>query len=349
MENKSKGRPRVLVVNMAFVGDVVLSTPLLKGLREKYPEAFIAFMGTPGAAGLLKGLPILDEIITYDKKGTERGIRHIRQKARQLKEMSFDMVVSPHRSARTSILLALAGIERRIGFASADLSWLYHQRVTRDEYKHEVLRNLSLLEPLGGIPPGFDPELILPETNPPDPEILGAGKGKFKVAISPGSEWRTKRWHPEGFARAGRILKQEQAAELYLLGMENDAAVAAEVEEFLKGEVINLTGRLSRESLNNTLAAMDLLITNDSAPAHIASAFKVPVVAVFGPTTPEQGFAPWQSRGRVAEVKGLPCRPCGKHGAARCPQGHFKCMELLRAEDVAAQAAELLREGSDIQ
>ncbi|MFO8056615.1 MAG: hypothetical protein R6V10_04900 [bacterium] len=90
MEDKFSDRPRVLVVNMAFIGDVVLSTPLLKALREKYPEAFIAFMGTPGPAGLLKGLPFLDEIIVYDKKGSERGIRGIRQKARQLKEMEFD-------------------------------------------------------------------------------------------------------------------------------------------------------------------------------------------------------------------------------------------------------------------
>ncbi|MFO8058921.1 MAG: glycosyltransferase family 9 protein, partial [bacterium] len=269
-------------------------------------------------------------------------IRGIHQKARQLKEMEFDMVISPHRSARTAIILAMAGIERRIGFASSDLPWLYHQQVPRDEGKHEVLRNLDLLGPLGGIPPGFEPELILPKIGPPDPEVLGADDGKLKVAISPGSEWRTKRWHPEGFARAGRILMQEQAAELYLLGMEQDTEVAAEVEEFLKGEVINLTGKLSREALNRTLAAMNLLITNDSAPAHIASALKVPVVAVFGPTVPEQGFSPWQNWSRVAEVKGLPCRPCGKHGAARCPEGHFKCMELLKAEEVAAQAAELL-------
>ncbi len=339
---KGEGNLRVLVVNTAFVGDVVLTTPLLRALRERFNDGFIVFLGTPGTVELISALPFVDKFMTYDKREAERGINGLRKKAAELRELGFDAAVSTHRSARTALLLKMAGIPERIGFATSVFPWLYTHRAPRDPDKHEVLRNLELMVPLSGPPEGFEPGLCLPEMEPAKQDLLGDGAGKLRVGLFPGSIWNTKRWLPEGFARVGDRLREERDAAVYVLGMEQDREAASEVGAYSRGPVINMSGKVGRKDLNRLLFSMHLVITNDSAPAHIASALQVPAVVVFGPTSSSQGFSPWQRRNKVVENNELACRPCSLHGAKRCPEGHFKCMETVTPEQVVKAANELL-------
>ena len=346
MKAETPDQPRILVVQTAFLGDVVLTTPLLAALRSRFPDCYLAFLGTPSGTELIRGLTGVDEFLVYDKRGGEGGLGGLRQKVRELKKYNFEIALSAHRSARTAALLALAGIPRRIGFATSALPWLYHQRAPRDPAQHEVLRNLALLDPLGGPGEGFKPRLRLPALPEVGRELLGEEQSGPRVGICPGSVWPTKRWRAEGFSRVAERLHEESGASIYLIGAREDQAAAEAVEHSMKCRALNLAGRTSLREWLALIAAMDLVITNDSSPTHLASALGVPVVAIFGPTTPAQGFAPWGNHHRIVETNGLGCRPCGEHGARRCPEGHMKCMNLIRPEAVLSAAVGLLRENS---
>jgi heptosyltransferase-2 len=260
-----------------------------------------------------------------------------------LREKNFDTVLCAHRSLRSAALLKMAGIPFRVGFSNSAFPWLFNARVPRDLCRHEVERNLALLAPLGGPPQDFDARLEM-GVNAPAPEVLADSNGRKKIGICPGSIWTTKRWPPQKFGEAAKVLGEERNADVYLLGSEEDREAADMVAEAAGIEVRNLAGATTLAEWTAAMSKMDLIITNDSAPTHIASALQVPVVVIFGPTTPRQGFAPWLNRSRTVEVR-LPCRPCGEHGARRCPEGHFKCMELIEAEQVVGAARSLLEEG----
>lgn len=326
---------RILVVQTAFLGDIVLVSPLLEALRAKYPGARVALLTTPVGRDLFQGSPLVDEVIVFDKRRTERGLRATWALAGRLRQKGFDLAVCPHRSVRTALITALARIPRRIGFSDSALPWFYHAQVARDRGRHEVWRNLQLLDPLGGLPPGFTPVLNL--SSPPefDPRRLGITGNGVRVGLCPGSIWPTKRWPPAGYARLADLLQERFQAAVFLLGAPEDQAVAAEVEALCRRPVINLAGRTSVPELVGVIERMDALVANDSAPVHIASARQVPVVAIFGPTVPAQGFAPLFPRSAVVELP-LACRPCSAHGPRTCPLGHFRCMREIQAEQVLA-------------
>jgi len=337
---------RILVVQTAFLGDVVLTTPLLQALRLKYPEAHLALLTTPAGTEILRGFPALDEIISFDKRQREQGIQATLRLAQKLGRLGFDLAVCPHRSARTALIVTLARIKRRIGFADSALPWLYHATVVRDPGRHEVWRNLQLLHPLSGPPAGFKPGLGLgsPRTTAlreAEWERLGLSGNGLKVGLCPGSVWPTKRWMARGYAQLADLLNKRLRAKVFLLGATEDAPAVAEVEALCERPVVNLAGRTTLPELIGVIDRLHLLVANDSAPVHIASARQVPVVAIFGPTVPAQGFAPFQERCSVVELR-LECRPCGSHGPRTCPLGHFRCMQDIHAEQVMAQITPLL-------
>ncbi len=338
--------PAVLLVNTAFLGDVILCTPLLRALKAKYPGGALTFMGTPAGCETLRGVPFIDDLIPFDKRGGEQGRRGTIEKAGQLRERAFDLAISTHPSARAAVLLAMAGIKRRVGFATSDLPWLYHERVPRFPDVHEVERDLALLGPLGGPPAGFRPDLSLarPETGVGRDYIGNASRPR--IALCPGSVWPTKRWRAAGFARVADILLDRTGGTVFIIGSREDEAAAAEVEALSSKKVANLAGKTSLKEWMGLMAGMDLIVTNDSAPTHIAGAYNVPVVVVYGPTAAGQGFYP-RGPGAVVEVHDLKCRPCGRHGSKRCPEGHFKCMELISPEEVAGAAMRLLKEADN--
>lgn len=337
--------PRILVVQTAFLGDVVLATPLLSALREKFPRSRLSFMGTPAGVAIIQGHPALDDAITYDKRADDKGLAGLRRKAAEVAAEKFDLAIGAHRSLRTAGLLALSGIKERIGFATSALPWVYRHRVPWDIETHEIDRDLGLLAPLGGPPEGFVPAPSLAPIEPAGEELLGPDIAGLKIGLCPGSVWPTKRWPALGFSVLAEDLCLNQGARIFLIGSADDREVAAEVEAYAECEVENLVGRTSLREWTRVIAAMDIVVTNDSAPTHIAAALGVPAVTVFGPTLPAMGFAPRGPRTRSVEISGLACRPCGRHGAKSCPEGHFKCMRLIEPDYVSAACRAVLAEG----
>ncbi len=336
---------RVLVVQTAFLGDVVLTTPLFRGLRRLYPRARLEALVTPEAAPLLEEDPHLDGLHTYAKRGgdTFGGM------LARLRRGRYDLLVCPHRSPRTALLSLFSGVPRRAGFAGGAVPGAFTDTVRRPAEAHEVDRNLALLPAMGAAPEPGDRELFVGYGAAEGAAVgallreAGVAADDQLVALCPGSVWATKRWLPEGFAAVGRALAGRGLRPV-LLGAEGDREVAAEVARGIGGGVVNAVGRTSLKCLAAWMDRVRLLVTNDSAPLHVACARNTPVVAVFGATTRGLGFAPFTPRSRVVEVD-LPCRPCGSHGGRRCPRKHFRCMRDVGPEAVAAAAVELLEEG----
>ncbi len=333
---------RILVVQTAFLGDVVLTTPLFRALRRRFPAARLDALVTPAAAPLVEENPHLDEVLRYDKKGGER----LGSVARRLWSRGYDLIVAPHRSHRTALLARWIGAPVRVGFRDAGLRWLYTRRVPRPAALHEVDRNLDLLKGLGFHPEPEDRVLHVGHTDREAQEVervlaeAGVAAHEPLAALAPGSVWATKRWPAERFAEVGRRL-EGRGFRVVVLGGPDDRQVAEAVCAAVGAGAVNAAGRTSLKALSAWMDRVRLLVTNDSAPLHVAAARGTPAVAVFGATTLDLGFGPFHAASRVVEA-GVECRPCGLHGGRRCRKGHFRCMLDVAPGEVLEACLELV-------
>ncbi len=330
----------LLVAQTSFLGDVVLTTPLLTALRERLRPRRLAVLVRPEAVPLLDGHPDVDAVLVDDKRAADGGPAGTLRVAQRLRREGFDLAVSPHRSLRTALVLAAAGIPRRIGFADSRGALLFHVRVPRDRRQHDVERNLALVTPFGGAP--RPPRLHVPvhaEAATRAAALVPDGRGPL-VGLAPGSVWATKRWDLDGFAGVLRAFR-DQGARAVVLGAPGERAIAEDVVRRAGGGATVLAGRTDLATLVALIDRLTLLVANDSAPMHIACARQVPVVAVFCATTPAFGYGPWGARSAVVEAD-LACRPCSRHGGRHCPRGTEDCMRLVRAEAVLAAARTLV-------
>ena len=336
---------RILIAQTSFLGDVVLSTPVCAALRRLYPEAHVAVLVRRDTAGVLDGHPHIDAVLIDDKRGRDRGLGSWRV-VQMLRRQRFDLVLALHKSFRTAWLLAAARIPRRIGFRQSAGWFLYHRRVLRDPTRHDVERNLQILAGLDVDPDGL--------RSPPFVACAPAAIARLRAAlqargvvpgarligIAPGSAWATKRWTVEGYAALVDLLRQRHDATVLLLGAPADADYTAAIAVAASTAVVNLVGQTDLATLIAAIDQCDVLVSNDSAPMHIAVARGTPVVAIFGPTTPAQGYGPYTDRAVVVQ-RPLACRPCGRHGAAVCPIGTHACMRDIPASEVEAAVTTL--------
>jgi lipopolysaccharide heptosyltransferase II len=295
----------------------------------------------PEAVPLVEGHPAVDAVLVDAKHGQDRGITGLLRVASRVRAERFDLAVVPHRSLRTALVLALAGIPRRIGFDASRGAWLFHETAHRDRARHDVERNLALLAPVGAQPPER-PRLHVPvhAAARTRAAALLAGVARPLVGIAPGSVWATKRWTEEGFADVAAAL-HGMPASIVLVGAPGDEALAQRIVRRAGVPVVDLTGRTDLATLVAVLDEIDVLVGNDSAPMHIAAARDTPVVAVFCATTPALGYGPWSARARVVAAD-LACRPCARHGGRTCPRGTEDCRYLVESSGVIAAVRELL-------
>lgn len=332
--------PRIVVFQTAFLGDVILTIPVGTALRRADPGARIAIVAVPAAVPLLSGHPDFETVIPYDKHGADRGLAGARRIARTLRSWDASAAIVPHRSIRSALIVRSAGIPRRIGFTTSAAAFLFTDRVRYRRDAHEIDRNLDLLAPLGVRPS----ERILPTlaVNASDQEFVdhllthgGVDPSARRIAVAPGSVWATKRWTPEGFAEVCRRLA-ERGDDVVVIGGEADRDLCTQIAVRAGSSVRSFAGELPLMQSAALLRRSALLLTNDSAPGHMAVAVGTPVVAVFGPTVPAFGFAPAGPCDEVVERMGLNCRPCAIHGGDACPIGTFECMVSIRPDTVIA-------------
>jgi heptosyltransferase-2 len=326
-------RSRTLVIQTAFLGDVVLTTPLLTALAEVHGPVDV--VTTPAAAVLLETHPAVGMVFRYDKRGAERGLRGVWRLSRQLRARGYLRAYLPHRSWRSAALARLAGIGERVGFADSPAAASYTRRVVRPADGHEVERLLALAG--GALPaPPVHVALTADDVAEADRWLGARGVAPGFVAIAPGSIWGTKRW--PGYAGLAASLDRPTV----IIGGREDARLSADIVAQVPGRVHSAAGELGLRASAALLARAAVLVTNDSAPLHLATAVGTPIVAVFGPTVPSFGFGPRGRRDQVIEHPSLGCRPCSAHGPRVCPLGHHRCMRELSVETVAAAVEAML-------
>ena len=332
---------RILLVQTSFMGDTVLSTPVIGALNELHSGAELWTLTRPESAELLRHDPRLSGRLIFDKRGREAGVFGLIGAARRIAAMDFARAYVLHRSARTALLMRLAGIPQTIAFRQSRLSFLYSECRPRAAAAHEVLRNLSLLDAeLGGRAVNNELRLYapVPESLSPYLSRFNLG-GKQVVVLAPGSAWPTKRWHGEGY----RAVAQHFTERGYLVVVLGTAAEKETCEAVCSEQRgINMAGQITISDVLHIIHGAKLVVCNDSLVLHIASAFRVPCVAVFCATSPRFGFGPWQEHAVVRERGGLPCKPCSRHGSSYCPLGTELCMRDVSSEEVVEAAEGLM-------
>jgi heptosyltransferase-2 len=331
-----------LVIQTSFLGDAILTTPLIAELATRGPVDVVT---TPGAAALLANNPSIRSIIPFDKRDGDSGPFGVWRFAGRLRANHYDSAYLAQGSHRSGVLARLAGIPARIGFeTSAGRAW-YTYRVPHRGDRHHAERLWRLAA--GHDAPDPSAETIRPRLFPGDAERGAVDRflrdvprdGATMLALAPGSIWGTKRW-PHFPALAARL------AGLYrivVIGSGGDTPHAHAIADAAgAGRVVDATGKLSLLASAELLSRCAAIVTNDSAPLHLASAMGTPTVALFGPTVPAFGFGPLAPRNRVAGIE-LSCRPCDSHGPQVCPLGHWKCMRDLEMQRVADAVLTLQR------
>lgn len=332
-------RPASVVIQTSFLGDMVLTTPLLAELATRGPVDVVA---TPAAAALLANHPAVRHLHVYDKRGAARGVRGLYHTARTVGapgdgDAKPAVAYLAQGSVRSAVLARLAGIPARIGFASSAGRRLYTRRVPYHAEWHHAERLWSLAAAPGERPDArqLRPRLYpgATERDAVDALLRGAAcDGEPLIALAPGSVWATKRW--PHYAELARSLVGR--ARLVIVGGAEDTELARDIAAAAGPAVIDATGRLSLLASAELIGRAICLVTNDSAPQHLASAMATPTVSIFGPTVPAFGFGPLAPGSVVAEHDAMPCRPCDRHGPQRCPLTHWRCMRDLTPATVAA-------------
>ena len=319
-----------LVVQTSFLGDVILTTPLLAELSLRGP---VDVLTTPAGCTVLANNPSVRNILIFDKKSSGRLIKTWKV-VNALRDAPADMrpttAYMAQGSMRSAAIAAFAGVPERIGFDTSPGKPFYTRALPFPADKHHAERLLLL----AGVS-NPDKAQVRPRLYPGDAELTAVdgilnGLTSPFVVLAPGSAWGTKRWpyYPE----LARLIAPNFP--IVVIGGEAEGTLAGAIQISAPGKTVDATGELSVLGSAELIGRAAAIVSNDSAPLHLASAMNTPTVALFGPTVPEFGFGPLADPSKTMGVEHLECRPCDRHGPQRCPLGHWRCMRELSAEHV---------------
>jgi len=318
---------KILLISLSNVGDVVLTTPVISALKQKFPEAELDVLVGPRAKEIFLGDPAINEVFSYDKKIGLPGKLNL---AFLLRKKSYDLVVD----LRNSIFGPVANVKNIFNNLKNAPKGLAHMK---DRHLWKIQQ----------VVPGLNVEnsncyiwIDQQSKDEIDFKLLESqiDTNDLLIAVSPGARSHTKRWAQEGFIEVCERLSAELSAKVILVGDEDDKKITAEVMARAKGDVYDLAGQTSIKQLAALLQRCSLLISNDSAPMHIGYAVGTPVVAIFGPTDSDK-YRPLGPKDVVIK-KELPCLPCKK---ALCPLDTNECMNSIDPGEVFEAAKKILR------
>lgn len=379
---KGKSPGKILILQTAFLGDVLLSLPLLKNLKSLHPDCQITYICRKGIGHFLTQTGLIESAIEIDKKNS----RDMKQLIIQLNSQTWDWLICPHQSFRSQMMSLKIKARYKTSFKNFYNFFIFNDLIEKPQELPEVLRNLSLLESL-------DPQMreifsqylkkvenieeqtvaltqdqkvdfglkvdslvnrirslkaVEPKTSMELPHfvdiqqkkatpasasvqmILRKAQGRKIFVLAPGSVWATKMWRVEHYQNLCRHLSDWSF--VILIGGPDERNLCASLSEEHES-IYNAAGETSLWESAELLASADQVLTNDSGAMHLASLSGVPTLSIFGPTVLEQGYRPWNNQARTIESN-IYCRPCGRHGAKKCPLGNHACMKLVTPENV---------------
>lgn len=318
---------KILIIQTAFIGDVILATALIEKLAASFPGAQLDFLLRKGNESLLANNPHLKHVWIWDKK--QNKLRNLLSLSRKVKKQRYDLIVNAHRFASSGIICAMSGAKEVVGFDKNPLSSFFNIKIKHQidpkNPTHETERNQKLIAHI------TDEHPALPRLYPAKEDFEKVRQTEAYVTLSPASVWFTKQLPAERWIDLISYLPKN--LKVIYLGGPSDAALCNSIAEKAKEnghentEV--LAGKLSFLQSAALMKNARMNYVNDSAPLHLCSAMDAPVTAFFCSTVPGFGFTPLGGDAVVMETRHhLECRPCGLHGKRACPLGHFKCSEM---------------------
>ncbi len=343
---------RILLIKPSSLGDIIHALPVLRGLRNRYPDARIDWLVNTGFADLLRGHPDITNVVPFDRKSyagiglSPRATKDFYQFIRQLRASRYDCAVDLQGLFRSGFLAWSTGASVRLGFAQArEGAWLfYNRRVRVSADNHAVDRNMQLLHALTGLDEEVEFPLSLDasDTNSAT-AILSESKVDINqdfVAVVPGARWETKIWPSKYFAQAIDVLATTWDVPIILIGGPEDKTRCQAIADMCQQKPVNLAGRTSVRQFATLLEKSSLVICHDSAAMHLAVAYHRPLVAMLGPTNPAR-TGPYRRPQSVVRLD-LPCSPCYLRDLAKCKH-HHRCMEELTVDSVVSAAASAIQ------
>ncbi len=339
-------REKVIVRVTNWVGDLVMASPALAGIRKSRPDAEITALVRPPLDMLLLGNPAIDHVMPLDRRGKHSGPGGLVRAVGEIRGKKFDTAILLQNAFEAALLAFLANIPERMGYATDGRGILLTNGVkvsSETRKKHQVYYYLDLIEKLGFKTDGHAPKLYLLKEEISSAWGLlnkfGIKKGDVIAGINPGAQYGvSKRWHPERFGQAADGLARNTGAKVIIFGGHGETDTAGAVRASMREEAVNLAGKTSLRELMALIKTCSVFITNDSGPMHIAAALDVPTVAVFGSTDPT-ATGPFNKKSVVVREP-VTCSPCFKR---TCPYKHYACLERVNAGKVLKAAEELLK------
>ena len=319
---------KILIIQTAFIGDVVLATPLVEKLHFFFPEAQIDFLLRKGNEHLLTGHPFIHEVLIWDKKTAKQ--KNLLQMILRIRKRKYDKIINVQRFFATGLITVCSGAIETIGFDKNPLSALFTKKVKHavggKKAVHETARNLELIHAF------TDDSSYMPKLYPGAADFAKIEeliKEKY-ITISPASVWFTKQFPASQWISFINSISPDQT--IYLLGGPDDADLCQSITGSCnRVGLISLAGKLSFLQSAALMSRSAMNYVNDSAPMHFASAMNAPVTVIYCSTIPEFGFGPLSEISHIIQIEHpLYCRPCGLHGYSSCPQKHFRCAREIR-------------------
>jgi heptosyltransferase II len=335
---------KILVIQTAFLGDAILTLPMIQKLDEMYPMSEIDVLSIPSTKEIFGASPYINEVLVIDKKGKEKSVFALFKYAGDLQERKYTRIFSPHRSLRTSLIVMQSGAKETTGFDNSAFKHVYKNLVVYKEYHHEVQRNLDLI--------GYKYEnegwRILPEIKVPvsSKEKVELFLSKNKIyepyyTIAPGSVWETKRYPEEYFIEIMKHLV-DIGLPILLIGGKKEKELCEKMASLFPGKAWSAAGKMSITETIFLLGKSILLISNDSAPVHMGMCVDIPVLGLYCSTVPDFGFYPYNYKSSFLSYSDLSCKPCGIHGYKECPLTHFECGKRLLPGAVISKIMEMV-------
>jgi lipopolysaccharide heptosyltransferase II len=344
MSASSTAYKRILVSRMKFIGDVVLTTPVVRSLRNAFPDAYIAYMADAQAASLLEHNPHLNEIIPFDfSRPTWREQARV---AALLWRRRFDLAIDLFGNPRSALLTFLTGAQTRVGLDRPGRGKLFTVRVQDEPGRKTAIDfHMQFLKAIGVPATSQRTELFLTDTEREAARRMLSGvvhKTRPLVCLHPGATWPAKRWGPDRFAVLAQTLRSRLNASVVLTAGPNDAGVIADVLK-ASAEPIPVFSGLPLRRLAALLSVSRAYVVNDSGPMHIAAAVGTPTIGIFGPGEEDIWFPYDPALGHCALRHDVTCHPCHLDFCNRPGDGYMECMSGLAVDTVAAAVERALQ------
>ena len=319
---------KILIIQTAFIGDVVISTSFIRAVKEVFPDSQVDFILSKANEQILSNNPKIKNVFTFNKKRNK--LLSFFKTVRQTRKRKYAITFLLHSSTTSALIAFLAGAKVRVGFDRNLSKYLLTHRVRFDNKKRRVKKNIDLLKPFSKKKFSIQTELF-----PSDADykitnrLLLAVKQKRYVCFAPGSVWATKMWGADKFAKLARQIVKLGFA-VVLVGSKSEKVVSKKI---VGDGIYNFMGKSSILQAACLIENADSIFCNDSGLMHIANAVGTKVYAFFGPTVQEHGYFPF-GRDDLVFQKKISCRPCGKHGSQKCKLGHHNCMRKISVDEV---------------